>query len=78
MADNLRIELGYSCNRGGNHVDLYDVDECVCGGKANGRVYIEFDSYVSEAEADNIVQNFIFDQQHRVEAWNREQDNYWK
>ena len=55
-------ELGYSCSRGSNHVDLYGIDDCTCGSKANGKVYIEFDSYVSEQEAQRIVDEFIEEQ----------------
>jgi len=55
-------ELGYSCSRGSNHVDLYGVHDGACGSKANGRVYIEFDSNVSEQEAQRIVDGFVEDQ----------------
>lgn len=64
-------ELGYSCSRGSNHVDLYEVDEAVCGSKANGRVYIEFDSYVTEKEAQNIVEGFIEEQRHLRDCFER-------
>lgn len=74
----IKKEIGYSCSRGSNHVDFYEVDECVCGSKANGRVYIEFDSYVTEAEADRIVEGFIEERLAHLESHNQQQDNYWK
>lgn len=64
----MKYEIGYVCGKGSNHVDLYGVDEAICGNHI-GKVYIELDNSVSEAEADNIIAEFVAERRAHLEAW---------